>query len=338
MSGARTGTSRRVTSADVAREAGVSRATVSYVLNEVPHQRIPETTRRRVLDAAARLGYAPSAAARALRSGRSDVVLCLLPDWPVGPAVGELLVRLSTALAHEGLTLVAHPRAQGDRPVAELWKAITPAAVITFEDIPDAEAAAMRAAGVELAVALLSRSGRGRLEFGIPQQRTGRLQAEYLAARGHRRLGYALPDDERVSGFARPRLHGVRQACAALALDAPVVRVVPLDAEAAAAAVEAWRAADPPVTGVCAYNDDIALAVLAGLRRLGLSAPTDLAVIGVDDVPVAPLAAPPLTTVRTDLGAVAEHLARTIVADLAGKPAPRRPGSDVVHLVRRESA
>ncbi|MGZ4612448.1 MAG: substrate-binding domain-containing protein, partial [Kineosporiaceae bacterium] len=112
----------------------------------------------------------------------------------------------------------------------------------------------------------------------------------------------------------------------------------PLDAEAAAAAVEAWRAADPPVTGVCAYNDDIALAVLAGLRRLGLSAPTDLAVIGVDDVPIAPLAAPPLTTVRTDLGAVAEHLARTIVAALAGKPAPRRPGSDVVHLVPRASA
>ena len=73
-----------VTSADVARESGVSRTTVSYVLNGTPGTSISDATRQRVLEAAARLGYAPSAAARTLRSGRSDLVLCLLPDWPVG--------------------------------------------------------------------------------------------------------------------------------------------------------------------------------------------------------------------------------------------------------------
>src|SRR5689334_1883909 len=147
-----TSTGRRVTSADVAREAGVSRATVSYVLNDVPHQKIAPATRQRILDAAARLGYAPSAAARALRSGRSDIVLCLLPDWPIGPTVGDLLQKLSSSLAAEGLTLLAHPRARDDRPVAELWKAVTPAAVIAFEPFEDHEQAAMRAAGIELAV------------------------------------------------------------------------------------------------------------------------------------------------------------------------------------------
>src|SRR3954470_23628440 len=101
---------RRITSADVAREAGVSRTTVSYVLNETPHQKIPDATRQRVLDAVARLEYAPSAAARALQSGRSDVVLCLLPDWPIGPTVGALLEYLSAALAEQRLTFVAHAR------------------------------------------------------------------------------------------------------------------------------------------------------------------------------------------------------------------------------------
>src|SRR5262245_43354550 len=78
------GSNRRVTSADVARSAQVSRATVSYVLNNTPHQKIPEATRVRVLEAANRLGYLPSAAARALASGRTNVVLCLLPDIPTG--------------------------------------------------------------------------------------------------------------------------------------------------------------------------------------------------------------------------------------------------------------
>src|SRR5690349_18006523 len=174
-----TGARRRPTSADVAREAGVSRATVSYVLNDTPHQTIPEATRRRVPEAAARLGYAPSAAARALRSGRSDVVLCLLPDWPIGPAVGGMLSHLSGALAARGLTLLAHPLARDTRPVAEVWKAITPAAVLAFDDIDEDEAAAMRAAGVELTVALFGRSRRRRNELELPEQRTGRLQAEH---------------------------------------------------------------------------------------------------------------------------------------------------------------
>src|SRR5690349_21409138 len=171
------GARRRPAGADVAREAGVSRATVSYVLNDTPHQTIPEATRRRVLDAAARLGYAPSAAARALRSGRSDIVLCLLPDWPIGPAVGDLLQSLSASLAAQGLTLLAHPHARGDRSVSDLWKAVTPAAVIAFETFDERERVAMRAVGIEVAVALFARSGKGRLDFGIPQQRVGRLQA-----------------------------------------------------------------------------------------------------------------------------------------------------------------
>src|SRR4051812_31983440 len=117
-------TQRGATSADVARLAGGSPATVSYVLNDTPPQTISAPTRSRVLEAAGSLGYAPSAAARALRTGRSDVVLCLLPDWPIGPEVGTLLGNLSTELARNGLTFVAHPGNHADRPIAELWKAI----------------------------------------------------------------------------------------------------------------------------------------------------------------------------------------------------------------------
>ena len=326
---------RRVTSADVAREAGLSRATVSYVLNDTPGQKIPEATRQRVREVAGRLGYAPSAAARALRSGRSDVVLVLLPDWPVGPAVGAFLAHLSGALADAGLTLLAHPRGDTERPAAAVWRAVTPAAVLSFEDLGDAEAAAMRAAGVQLTVLLLGGRRRRRRELAIPEQRTGRVQAEHLAAAGHRRLGYALPADDRVRMFSAPRLDGVRLACADLELDEPVARAVALDPAAAADAVSAWRAAG--VTGVCAYNDEVGLALLAGLRRLGLAAPGDLAVVGVDDIPAAGLADPPLSTVVLDQRVLAEHLAASVTASLAGRPAPRRPGSDIVRVRPRAS-
>ena len=329
------GRPRRPTAADVAREAGLSRATVSYVLNDTPHQVIPEATRRRVLDAAAALGYTPSAAARALVSGRSDVVLLLLPDWPIGSSVGALIENLSAALAAHGYTFVAHPRTP-DRPVGEVWKAITPAAVVTFEGLDEAESARLRSAGIELAVALFGVRGGRAME--VPEQRAGRLQVEHLAATGHRAIGYAYPDDARVQGFARPRLEGARQACAELGLPEPVVETVPLDRAGAAAAVGRWRARGPRVTAVAAYNDEVALAVLSGARDSGLTVPDDLAVVGVDNIPAAAFAAPPLTTVEADLAVLAAHIADDIARRLAGAEVPPRPGSDIHAVVVRESA
>ncbi|XVU22171.1 LacI family DNA-binding transcriptional regulator [Actinoplanes sp. CA-054009] len=325
---------RRVTSADVARLAGVSRATVSYVLNDTPRQTISATTRGRVLDAAARLGYAPSAAARTLRTGRSDVVLCLLPDWPIGPEVGSLLGNLSTALARHGLTFVVHPGNHNDRPMADLWKAITPAAVIAFTDFSDAELAAMRSAGVAPIVALARSRSQGRAA-AVPQELVGRRQAEHLIAAGHTRLGYAYPDDQRVRFFAEPRLAGVRAAATARGLPVPAAATVALDIHKASEAVRRWRATG--VTGVCAYNDEVALAVLAGVRKLGLTSPEDLAVIGVDDIPSARLAEPPLTTVMTDQVAAAAHLAATVVAAVSGREGPALPVTSIVTVVERAS-
>ncbi len=314
----------------------MSRATVSYVLNDTPHQVIPSPTRERVRAAAADLGYTPSAAARALITGRSDVVLLLLPDWPIGPSVGALLENLSDAFADHGLTFVIHPRSAG-RPVADVWKAITPAAVVTFEELEPTETKKLRAAGIELSVALFG-GRRGARAMDIPEQRTGRLQAEHLAAAGHHTLGYAWPDDPRVLTFAQPRLDGVRQACADLGLAEPRVVPVPLTPDGVGAALLAWRAATPQVTGICAYNDEVALAVLAGARRQGIDVPDDLAVIGVDDIPSAAAALPTLTTVRANTQVLAGYIADTIVRRIDGKPAAKRARSDIHSVIRRDSA
>jgi DNA-binding LacI/PurR family transcriptional regulator len=326
---------RRATSTDVAREAGVSRATVSYVLNDTPNQTIADTTRRRVRDAAARLGYKPSAAAKALRRGRSDVVLGLLPDWPVGHAVGLFVQHAATAFARHGLTFVVHPSTTA-RSLAGTWEAIAPVAVLALDRVSEEGVAEMRAAGVEVIIALHSGGDRHGGELQWPEDPVGALQAHHLA-RTHGRLGYAYPDDGRVEVFARPRLQGVRRVCAELGLPEPLVRTVPMDPDRAADAVRAWTAAEPPVTAVCAYNDEVASAVLAGARVLGVRVPDDLAVVGVDDSPAAAVTCPPLTTVVQDLAAIAEHHARGVVAALAGQPMPDAPPGGEYRLRVRES-
>jgi DNA-binding LacI/PurR family transcriptional regulator len=136
--------------------------------------------------------------------------------------------------------------------------------------------------------------------------------------------------------FAEPRLQGARAACAAAGVAAPLVQTVPLDPSGAGPAVGEWCAAG--VSGVCAYNDEVALAVLAGLRHAGRACPADLAVVGVDDIPAARLAHPALTTVTTDQALVARHLATTVVAAIHGRPEPQPIVADIVQLVRRASA
>lgn len=327
----------RVTSADVAREAGVSRATVSYVLNDTPHQRIAETTRRRVWAAAARLGYAPSAAARTLRTGRSDIVLGLLPDWPIEHVLGRLIQQLTNALAAHDLTFLVHSSALPARPLREVWKAMTPAAVLALDEFPAAEAAAMRMAGIEVVMAVYGSPREERPTPLVSEQPIGAAQARHLVE-SHHRIGYAAPDLGRLDGLVRSRLDGVRKVCAEAGLPEPEVRTVPLDIRQAAEVVRAWRAADPAVTGVCAFNDDVALAVLAGLNHLGLRAPRDLAVIGVDDIPNAALAQPPLTTVVRDTEAIARGLARRIADTLDRADTSAEPIRDPLRVRVRESA
>jgi DNA-binding LacI/PurR family transcriptional regulator len=326
-----------LTSADVARESGVSRTTVSYVLNGKTGVTIPESTRQRVRDAAARLGYTPSAAARTLRSGRSDLVLCVLPNWTIGPVIDTLLDHLTTRLADRGLSVLVH-QSRGPRPLSELWRAVTPRVVLGLAPFAEEDERAMRQAGIQVVGSALDEITHPGT-FSVPQTQIGRLQLEHLAERGHTVVGYAAPSDDRLAAFADRRLAGVVQGCEQLGLPAPQVQVVDLDVASAEAAVQGWRAGAgaEPVTAVAAYNDEVALAVLSGLRAAGLRTPQDVAVIGVDDIPAARLAAPALTTVWQAIDAQATYLAAAVIAALDDAVDPPAQPSDVFHVIARDS-
>lgn len=321
--------SSRITSIDVAREAGVSQSTVSFVINDTPGQTIPEETRRRVLEAAKRLDYRPRASARSLAAGRSDVVLLALPELPISANLSRFIEQLAAALAERGLSLVTHLAEGHGRPLPDLCAAVDASAVITLIPFDEETTDALRRAGAEV---VLGTGNQARVEL----QAIGRLQAEHLISLGRGRLGYALPGRQPTQFRVRERLRGVADACAAHGLAQPVALEVDMDGPAAARAVEQWTGAS--VTAVCAYNDETAMAVLAGMHLRDLRAPEDIAVIGVGDIAAAQVSIPPLSTIGFDYEEAGREVARSVIDGLAGgKPTPPE-GLSRPQLVRRASA
>ena len=321
---------RRITSHDVARAAGVSRTTVSFVLNNRPGQVIPEETRRRVLDAARRLDYRPHASARSLAAGRSDVVLLSIPDLPIGSGISRFVEELATALATHGLTLVTHLAGAHGRPLPDVCASVDASAVIGFGSFDRDTVAALHGAGARVVIPP------GDLRIAATMGQVGRVQAEHLIERGHRRIGYAMPEHPGFRPMAEDRLRGAADACAEAGIDPPVVASTSLEVAEAAQAVRHWVARS--VTGVCAFNDETAIAVLAGIREIGLTTPADLAVIGADDIPTAGLTAPPLTSVCFDLHEAGRQRAEAVVAGLSGNESEFTFAPPVLRVVQRSSA
>lgn len=326
---------KRATSSDVAREAGVSRATVSYVLNGNRTQSIPQVTRDKVLDAAARLGYTPHAAARALRSGRSNLVLLVVRDIPYGRNLGLLVDRLAEQVALRGLSLVVAQPGSADDSLRTTLGHVQPRLALSLFQLTADEREALRGAGVPHVAAEAA------VGLSASDELTSALQVHHLAERGHTTIGHLGTDDPDVAAFSGPRRQGVRRGCLDLGLAAPREASVPVpphgSVEHVMEILRAWRSGPDPVTGVTAYNDYVAAMALQAASRLGLAVPGDLGVIGVDDDPLSMFLDPPLSSVRIDMVDVADRLLALGLALVEGEPAPPGLASQSVQLVVRGS-
>lgn len=325
---------RRVTAADIAQAVGVSRATVGFVLNNTPGQTISESTRTRVREAAARLGYRPNKAAAALAGGRSRIVLLMLPDWPADFSVRSYLEEASRALDDAGYSLVTqtHSAARVARP---LWEALNPDVVVGWARFDDEDVASMRAAGItrivpgpDVQVSLDEAPGVGD---------GARLQVDHLYDLGHRRLAFAAAADPRIADLVRARASAAQEWAGTRGVELRDVRTVGDAACPAAEAVRAWHAAG--VTGIVAYNDEVAAALVAAAVRAGIRVPQDLAVIGHDDSPLAALFVPSLSSVRMDAAQAGRFLAEVALREAEGRPlSPLRYEPDMRLVVRESTA
>jgi DNA-binding LacI/PurR family transcriptional regulator len=293
--------SHRVTHADIARASGVSRATVSYVLNNVEGHAISEKTSALVRKTAKDLGHVPFAPARSLRLGRSNIVLALVKDFSLGYVSNRLLRALDVALAERGYVVLVHEFNESRRPLAELWGLVSPAMVAAMGGLSVPSESAIDDAGSKLF----------RVHGTIPHAQAGRMQVAHLVERGHRSIGYAFPTSPALRLVADERFEGVKLECAERGLPDPLVCEVDTDDPATIIrALDVWRE-HPEITAVAAHNDEVAIMVQSAMAARGLVAPRDLALIGIDNIPSARIG---LTTIATDIDAWAASVVRSILA------------------------
>lgn len=320
---------RRATAADVARDVGVSRATVGYVLNDTPGQTISPSTRERVLDSARRLGYRPRAAARALASGHSHLVLLVLPDWPLDYSVRKHIEEASQILDDAGYTLVTWTPHAGGR-TRPLWELLDPDVVIGFAAFDEATVDAMRAHGIRSII-----PEPGDAPSGAAVGRGPALQVEHLHALGHRRIALATTADPRLAELARERIAVAQETAEQLGVR--LLAPIGIDARGVSPddVIRSWT--DDGATGVVAYNDDVAARVVGAAVRAGFDVPRDLSVVGHDDSPLASLFLPPLTSIAVDNAAVGRLFAELALASVEQRQ-PALPETDVVEsLIARAS-
>lgn len=309
------------TSADVARLAGVSRATVSYVLNNASAVRISEATRRRVHEAARELGYVPHAAARSLRAGHSRMVLMPAPAIPVGPLYSGFLNELQWALGRLDYTVVQYGSVglHGDE-AARAWAELRPVAVL----VPGAGlgpqgVAVLKRSGARAVVTLGPDRVEGAHAVLMDHDAVGRCAGAHLYARGRRRIGVVMPEEPGLEIYSRPRLAGVREALRGTGATATGLPLAPTE-EAAAELAARWP--ESGLDAVFAYNDEYAMLLMRALQDEGLRVPEDVAVIGADDLMLGRLLRPRLSTVHIELpsGRDLAGLVDRAVRDPGGEP------------------
>lgn len=323
-----------ITVEDVARRAGVSRATVSRVVNASPRVR-PET-RRVVQKAIEELRYVPNPAARALMTRRSDSVAVVILESAnrlfEDPYFNHLLLGISGGLADEEVQLVLLI-AQSGREEERLERYIAAGhvdgAMIIGPRGNDELPRRLVDRGVPIVVngrpsADDASGGVHALSFVDVENREGaRAAVAHLVAGGRRRIATIHGPLDLPSG--RDRLSGYREGLEAAGLrpDPDLERGGEYVPAVAAEAMRSVLLLRPDVDAVFAASDSMAAAVIGVLMDAGRRVPEDVAIVGFDDSPVATSVRPALTTVRQPIVAMGREMARLLmrqIADPGGAP------------------
>jgi DNA-binding LacI/PurR family transcriptional regulator len=320
---------------DVARLAGVSHQTVSRVLNGHPNVR--EQTRLRVRAAIEELGYRPNKAARALVTGRTQLIGVVAANSSLyGPA--SLLAAFELAAGEAGFAVsLKRVRVLDRGSIAEAVEHHRDQRVAGIVAIAPTASANDALADVPAGVPLVTVDGdpdRPTPMVTVDQTAGAFAATTHLLEAGHRTVWHVSGPPDWFDAMGRVR--GWQQA-----LEAADVEVPPLVAAdwSAAAGYRAGQmlARMPEVTGVFAANDHLALGILRAMSERGRRVPDEVSVVGFDDVPEAAYFIPPLTTVRPDFDAVARETLGLLLAQIEGGDLGPHRRTVAPRLITRDS-
>jgi len=312
---ARTAPTRQITINDIARTAGVSKATVSRVLNGV--STVNDEIAQRVRDVIAELGYTPSQTARSLSLGVNRTVGVLVPDL-ANPMFHQVLNGFNRAAAREGYHVVVADSFEDPEREVELARDLrdrTDAVALFAPRMP-------RLSLLDLLprvapVAVFNRTtGKNAGSVLIDYHEGIVLIARHLIELGHRRIVFLSgPVDSRSNWEREKGLGEIREA-------GPEVEIIDL---ACGHSFEDGYAAWPGVratgaTAVIAFNDVVALGLLGRLAEEGVSVPAEVSVAGFDDIPFARYSSPSLTTMTARLSEIGERIWVVLRAEMTDEP------------------
>ena len=334
---------KRATQVDVARRAGVSRATVSYVLNDHTDGRVPisDETRRRVIRMIEELGYEPDARAQALRSGASNALGLILPDLS-NPHYAECAIGIEEQARAAGYHILLSSTQFNEEYAVDMFKHLS------RRRIDGLILASSFILASEEAQKTLNQLRKRRLPIVEMNdlydvdcvvcdyfEATREVMA-YLLSLNHRRIGiiYGVKAPEVAEDRLLPYQDILR--AADLLDEELIVRCGPTTADGYQAALDLLRRT-PPATAVIAVNDLLAIGVLRAAADLGLHIPTDVSVVGYDDIATASYLVPRLTTVSRDAQNLGRAAVKLLLARIHDPDRPRRRETRPARLIIRES-
>ncbi len=308
---------------DVARLAGVSAGTASRVLSGSTYP-VSDRARSRVEEAASALNYVTNSAARALVTGRSEIVGAIVHDI-ADPFFSVVVRGLQDAAVAEGLVvLVGNDDRDADKLEGYLTMLLSqkPTGVVLIGGQLRDPAATLP---VALAVQRLCEQGVpvvavGRYELDIPHVAVDDVAAaacavEHLTALGHRQIAFlggplnSTTVQDRYSGYSAALMRVGEP------LDERLVVQTPLTLEGGAQAIGRLVAGGAPFTAVFAATDEVAFGAMSALREHGLLIPRDVSVVGFDDVVMSAHSDPPLTTIHVPARELGQAAWRLLKAD-----------------------
>lgn len=311
----------RVTLADVATLAGVSPMTASRALSGA--RAVDPALVLRVREAAAKLGYVPDPAARALASRRSSHVAVLIPLLTNALFV-DLLEAVQRTLRPAGFqTLIGithYDPAEEEQLLREQLLHRPAGILVTGTEQGEASRALLARSGVPCVHLMEAVAGPGEYTVGLSQEAAGAAMTRHLLDRGYRRIAFA---GAQLDARVMQRMAGWRRELQAAGLYAPTLewmRPDPSSIGLGGRMFEQIVAQRPAADAIFFCNDDLAQGALLAAVRLGIEVPRQVAVAGFNDLTGSDQMAPPLTTVRTPRAEVGEAAAKMLLALMAGRP------------------